>query len=803
MPTYIACTDDLGFFKQLLDAAQPHNIQLEQSPSIAETQEKIKATLFDAYLITEKLPDGPGLELIEWIRQKNPSAVILFFTQQKLDAKTFKKYKTELNINYVFERPIKNAELNVLFEYLIQSSSSGFTAKNTNISKLVIKYQQEIYLVIDQIEQRIAEVRLNPCQTTLSNLRIAIHNIAGSAAMFGYAKVTTLCKAFELIFINKIKDLDHNPLTTAWLTTLDEFFSLLKYNFQFFSFIEDEEEERRPTAPPSSDSANIYIIDPDKNFLELIARQARISDIKIITETDPNKALEALMKSEFHPKIVFSRLTFPNQTLSGLNIIDKLRTKKDSELPTFGLFIEDEDLEKRMQLIDKGIEYLLKRPIPIDRMFMILDAILKSESRNKVLIADDDVFTCNFIKTALDEIGMETHILREGSNLYTELQEYQPAILFLDYLNSGFNGLQFVQSLRSDPQFAELNIILITSTTNPEILQDLYNADADEVLLKPLNIKLLQKRTTHLLMRREILSYGQQRDHLTGLDSSKKFTDYLKNLSIFPPRIEQSLYLCLLEINHFNEIQEKFGLTVANNLVVAFANVAETSLQQSLILSYLGEGKFGVVFERLLAPELKKKIEELFLTTSKTISTMQLNNNITFNAGIAPALAPFLFLDLMKSIEDALAIAKKKGGNFVAIQQQEKLLPEQLQSTIILIDDDVNLNQMLTYTLEAHGFTVVAFRSGIEALQYFNAKEWTHPLPIIILDRLLPDMDGLEILRALKQRYASRIPVLILSALSADKDVLEGLEEGAVDYITKPFNLNLFIQKVSSLVPQT
>ena len=119
---------------------------------------------------------------------------------------------------------------------------------------------------------------------------------------------------------------------------------------------------------------------------------------------------------------------------------------------------------------------------------------------------------------------------------------------------------------------------------------------------------------------------------------------------------------------------------------------------------------------------------------------------------------------------------------------------------VIIVDDDEDLLKSLVMILQSEGLEVQGFLLGKEAMDYLLQEENMEACSLLILDRLLPDMDGLEILTALNTKFAKHCPVLILSLLSSDKDVLSGLTTGALDYITKPFNLEIFAEKIKKLI---
>ena len=115
---------------------------------------------------------------------------------------------------------------------------------------------------------------------------------------------------------------------------------------------------------------------------------------------------------------------------------------------------------------------------------------------------------------------------------------------------------------------------------------------------------------------------------------------------------------------------------------------------------------------------------------------------------------------------------------------------------VIIVDDDEDLLRLLVFAFKEKGFEPSTLSTGKEALSYLMREENTKDAVLLILDRILPDMEGLDILK----QFKPKIPVLILSALSSEKDVLAGLKLGAVDYIPKPFSLPILMQKALSLI---
>ena len=111
-------------------------------------------------------------------------------------------------------------------------------------------------------------------------------------------------------------------------------------------------------------------------------------------------------------------------------------------------------------------------------------------------------------------------------------------------------------------------------------------------------------------------------------------------------------------------------------------------------------------------------------------------------------------------------------------------------STILLVDDEKQIHRFLGPTLEAAGYTVSRAETGAEALREAAA----HPPSLVLLDLGLPDMDGLTVLRRL--RATASMPVIVLSARDRPAEKIAALDEGANDYVEKPFDMGELMARI-------
>ena len=115
-------------------------------------------------------------------------------------------------------------------------------------------------------------------------------------------------------------------------------------------------------------------------------------------------------------------------------------------------------------------------------------------------------------------------------------------------------------------------------------------------------------------------------------------------------------------------------------------------------------------------------------------------------------------------------------------------------STILLVDDEDSVQKLLAYPLEREGFRVLQARDGEEALARFASDH----VDLVVLDIMLPKIDGLEVCRRLRSQ--SSVPIIMLTARDDELDKVLGLELGADDYITKPFSIREFRSRVRALL---
>jgi DNA-binding response OmpR family regulator len=113
---------------------------------------------------------------------------------------------------------------------------------------------------------------------------------------------------------------------------------------------------------------------------------------------------------------------------------------------------------------------------------------------------------------------------------------------------------------------------------------------------------------------------------------------------------------------------------------------------------------------------------------------------------------------------------------------------------ILLVDDEVSVQKLLAYPLRKEGYDVIPALDGREALERLRDDNFD----LVVLDLMLPRMDGFDVCRAIRSR--STVPIIMLTAKTEESDKVLGLELGADDYITKPFSVREFRSRVKAVL---
>ncbi|HET9136323.1 MAG TPA: response regulator transcription factor [Candidatus Kapabacteria bacterium] len=123
-----------------------------------------------------------------------------------------------------------------------------------------------------------------------------------------------------------------------------------------------------------------------------------------------------------------------------------------------------------------------------------------------------------------------------------------------------------------------------------------------------------------------------------------------------------------------------------------------------------------------------------------------------------------------------------------------------MSKTVLVVDDEKDIRDLLAYNLSKEGFAILTAADGNEALKALDE----HPVALVVLDIMMPGLDGFEVCKRIRATDAIKnLPVIFLTARSAEVDQIVGLELGADDYIQKPVSPRVLVARVKSILRRT
>lgn len=777
---FLCVDDDTDFQAYLLASAAPFNLSLDICGTLKEACEKLHSATYDGYVIDLNLPDGSGFALVQEIRETISKQVsVAVISGAYRDEDSFRVLKEKYGINYVLDKPIYPQQISNLFAELCRTPQEVSAKPDDKLQELRRSYEKTICNKIDLLSSLIKSAQNDPTTASLTELKNALHKIAGSAGSYGFNDVTIICKNMEGQLKSKIDS--GAVVDKLWLDELDPFLNSVKYHFQVAPA------HFESTQTISRDS--LYVVHSDNQFLELLQREKELFNIDLTVESDPQQAIDMLKSPDFNPRAVVFSQHYWESSITPKEIIETIRNKK-LPLPTFfGMILNDGDLDTRIAAMEYGIDCIFRSPVSAHTLLQFVANLLNQDTfKNfKVVVLDDDPDICQFIFSALTDLGIAVQTLQSSERLFEVLESFGPRLLFLDIGLPKHDGINVLKAVRADPIFHKLTIVIITVHDDPATRLRAFTADADEIIYKPLDRITLQKRVRSLATRSPLQESATQ--EAIGLDSNTGLAAKLRDALI--KQKQRLQHLAVFEINRFTDLVQERGQTEMNSLLIQISNQLQHIASPTTHCFTINNlSRFAILFDEHDSHTLESVLFKLLFKIHSNLKP-----ECDFNACIVPISRDWGGVrEVVRAADEGLQKAAKKERAPVRIFMN---IPEGVhvgRKEVFLIDSDDNFIRMIKNSFAFHDLEVKTFSTGTEALKALFERNEENLPALIISERKLPDMDGLDILKRLKGRFNVKIPFYFLTVFASDKDQSEGLSEGALEYISKPFNLSIFMQ---------
>jgi len=413
----------------------------------------------------------------------------------------------------------------------------------------------------------------------------------------------------------------------------------------------------------------------------------------------------------------------------------------------------------------------------------------------RILVVEDSRVDAVLTRSIVSGANREILMARTAEEAQAILDDEEVHLILLDLTLPGADGRDLLMRLGRRPRTATIPVILLTSKTDAQTRVEALSLGADAYLSKPVDRAIL---STAVAMMLESAAEGRQQgrqDPLTGLKNRSVFLDDVRQLSAAAVRSGAPLSLAIVEIDHLGATNDFHGSEVGDGVVRAVARGLAASFRESDSVARWGGGKFAVLLANadpvgavsaLAKLDHELESEPVVLPDGTPLVP-------SCHAGVASLRGDAGVDDAIARATRRLQVARQPGGaNVVAADDTREAGP----STVLLIEDDEILADLVEHRLGREGFDVARFRDGADALAGMASVNAS----AVILDTMLPGADGFEVLRRVRESpsYAG-VPVIVLT-FGGPHDSERAFKLGASDTLAKPFSVKELVARVSRLV---
>ncbi len=465
------------------------------------------------------------------------------------------------------------------------------------------------------------------------------------------------------------------------------------------------------------------------------------------------------------------------------------------------------------------------------------------DTSQQILIVDDNPTNRRILVKSLGKEGYLILEAADGFQAVDMANAKAPDLILLDIMMPQRDGFEVCRILKAQESTASIPVIFLTSKSDSEDVEKAFCVGGCDYVTKPVRISEVKARVSvHLQLRqaqREADERNKQLEEMSKIVANSNIE--LARLARVDPltkllnrraweeaitlehdrcgRSGSVFSIVMLDVDHFKSFNDSQGHQAGDDCLVRVAECLQSTCRSTDVVGRYGGEEFVV-----LAPETD---EETVLTLAERIRQAIFDLNIPHVASlVAECVTVSLGVaiqesgsweDVLKTADEALYAAKETGRNTVCLHsaalldRKEPLSEESCEAPgkeaptsanqnrvdVLIVDDNQTNRTVCRRSLERAGYDIREAADGRAAL---DAVSRERPC-IILMDVIMPVMDGLECTRRLKENAETRdIPVIIISARADASDIQAGLEAGADEYLTKPIRPAELALRVRSMV---
>ncbi|MDH3200809.1 MAG: response regulator [Myxococcales bacterium] len=635
--------DDVQFRALLGTVLRARNFRVLEAGSARTATELLLNESPDLVIVDGMLPDLPGVEWIESVRQRDTDTLIVFLSAFWRDLETFQRLTQELGVSLVAYKPI---EPMVFAENILEllrpgpkrvdsvrplPSSLPPDATDTlraRMRQLREEYARELPHKLDELESLI-EAAKQRSETTRSAASSA-HRLRGTAGAYGFKLVGALAGHIEDLLV----EYQASPLLVRrnlW-NEVDRALGDARLASR------DQESAARVSIAPPNDALStgtILFVDDDADARRTATALLRKQLFDVCVASSGPEALHKASSIKLAAAVVDVHL----KNESGFDLCRQLRELPGKERLPLVLMSADQSVETRVASTHVGASLFIEKPFREDAFSIAVQQLVDEAlaRHGRVLILEDDRDFANHAELLLQANDIDTRAIVNPADLPAALDEFRPDLLLLDIDFPNTSGVDICKALRMSLQWQTLPILMITAHIDDDTRIEAFRAGANDFISKPVLEEEFNARVDVQLTHARLLQERAERDPLSGLLLRRPFLEALEQRLSEARRYERSLALAIIDIDHFKQVNDGFGHTCGDSVIAGLGQLLRQRFRNEDLRCRWGGEEFVVVLPGQKADLLERALGRVL----KEFSEMRFEAgdgetfSVTASAGIA------------------------------------------------------------------------------------------------------------------------------------------------------------------------
>ena len=416
-----------------------------------------------------------------------------------------------------------------------------------------------------------------------------------------------------------------------------------------------------------------------------------------------------------------------------------------------------------------------------------------------VLVVEDNATVATALLAYLKDDGRTVHLASSAAQAEQILMAHPIDLVILDLILPDRDGRDLLLQLREDPRTAAIPVIVLSARAGAVTRAECLAVGAHSFLEKPADPQLLRREVAlHLSEYRR--DTDARVDPPTGLLNRAGLTEAYRSLRSRSGKVESPLAVALLVVEPFEQVLLTLGRDAADGLVKAVAEHMRSALEERDELGRWGDAELLALLPGTSAPDARRLLEA-GLTRLAVGGVLDEHRaaglELAFSAGVGVADTGADLREAAFTAEQSMQRARREGDKVTFAPEPP---PPAQPRRVLLVEDDRVTATLIQHRLVREGFDVMDFLNGEDAFRWASEASFD----LAILDVKVPGMDGFEILERIRAipRLAD-VPIIMLTGLGSEADVVRGLELGANDYMLKPFAPAELLARVRRLAEES